>query len=293
MNAAARRAVDLVAGRDGRLEVLVQVADPRLVVDRRRGSCSGAIAWNSDPELYPNTSVMSPVDSRVLTMLSPSVPPGRVSTLMVMSGFLAVKSLASCSAVLDGPAPGCRPGRYSVDLAAARIVTGTEAARAAGGQGEGAGREDGQSSRTWAERHHDLQGMFLQGICIGAGSVGQGQLSSSTASSLACRASAPGRKPRAADRVDQLAGRLRRGTARAAPASSASSATTSVSLAAATIVSQLGSWSISCRMLAPAGRAGVSADGVVRGPLVAYRDRPRSVHFHQVRRPAPATPPAQ
>ena len=40
------------------------------------------------------TSVMSPVDSRVLTMLSPSPPCGRVSTLTVMSGFFAVKSLA-------------------------------------------------------------------------------------------------------------------------------------------------------------------------------------------------------
>src|SRR3954452_4840763 len=41
---------------------------------------------------------MSPVDSRVLIRLSPSVPPGRVSTLTVMFGFFAWKSLANCSA---------------------------------------------------------------------------------------------------------------------------------------------------------------------------------------------------
>src|SRR5919107_3069499 len=61
---------------------------------------SGAIAWNSEPELYWKTSLMSPVDSRVLMMLSPSLPPGRVSVLIVTFGFLALKSLASWSAIL-------------------------------------------------------------------------------------------------------------------------------------------------------------------------------------------------
>src|SRR3954451_12836166 len=60
----------------------------------------GASAWNSDPVLYSKTSFIELVDSRVLTTLSPSVPCGRLSTLTVMSGFFAEKSLASCSAVL-------------------------------------------------------------------------------------------------------------------------------------------------------------------------------------------------
>ena len=48
-----------------------------------------------------NTSVISPVASRVLTTLSPSPPCGRVSTLTVMSGFLAVNAFASASAGLS------------------------------------------------------------------------------------------------------------------------------------------------------------------------------------------------
>src|SRR4029450_13310890 len=56
--------------------------------------CCGLRAWNSDPELYRKTSVISPVESRVLTMLSPSLPPGRVCTWTVMSGFLAWKAAA-------------------------------------------------------------------------------------------------------------------------------------------------------------------------------------------------------
>src|SRR5215471_10694406 len=48
---------------------------------------SGRRAWNRDPVLYRNTSSMVPVDKRVLTRLSPSVPPGRVSTLTVIVGF--------------------------------------------------------------------------------------------------------------------------------------------------------------------------------------------------------------
>src|SRR3954468_4904604 len=66
---------------------------------------SGAMAWNSEPELYSNTSLMSPVESRVLTRLSPSVPAGRVSTLIWMFGFLAVKSLASWLPILTVSAP--------------------------------------------------------------------------------------------------------------------------------------------------------------------------------------------
>src|SRR4051812_25185807 len=58
------------------------------------------MAWNSEPELYSNTSAMSPVDSLVLTRLSPSLPPGRLSTLTVMFGFLALKSLTTFSAAL-------------------------------------------------------------------------------------------------------------------------------------------------------------------------------------------------
>src|SRR4029450_11161272 len=54
----------------------------------------GLRAWNSDPELYRKTSVISPVESRVLTMLSPSAPPGRCCTWTVMSGFLAWKASA-------------------------------------------------------------------------------------------------------------------------------------------------------------------------------------------------------
>src|SRR4029453_1085911 len=54
--------------------------------------CLGFRAWNREPELYRKTSVISPVDSRVLTMLSPSLPPGRVCTWTVMSGFLAWKA---------------------------------------------------------------------------------------------------------------------------------------------------------------------------------------------------------
>src|SRR5215471_18864704 len=48
---------------------------------------SGCRAWNRDPVLYRNTSSMVPVDKRVLTRLSASVPGGRVSTLTVIVGF--------------------------------------------------------------------------------------------------------------------------------------------------------------------------------------------------------------
>src|SRR5215831_8741435 len=55
---------------------------------------SGCRAWNRDPVLYRNTSSMVPVDKRVLTRLSPSVPPGRVSTLTVIVGFALWKAAA-------------------------------------------------------------------------------------------------------------------------------------------------------------------------------------------------------
>ena len=50
----------------------------------------GFSAWSSEPELYQKMSVISPVARRVLTMLSPSVPPGRVSMAMVTFGCRAV-----------------------------------------------------------------------------------------------------------------------------------------------------------------------------------------------------------
>src|SRR3954466_2739831 len=60
---------------------------------------SGCRACRSEPELYRKTSFMSPVERRVLTRLSPSVPPGRGSTLTVMDGLAlwkpAARSLAN------------------------------------------------------------------------------------------------------------------------------------------------------------------------------------------------------
>ena len=60
----------------------------------------GAMAWNSEPELYSKTSAMSPVESWVLTRLSPSPPPGRVSSLTSMSSFSASNALMTASAIL-------------------------------------------------------------------------------------------------------------------------------------------------------------------------------------------------
>ena len=57
---------------------------------RSTSVCDGLSACRSEPELYQKMSVMSPVASLVLTMLSPSVPPGRLWTLMVTFGFFAV-----------------------------------------------------------------------------------------------------------------------------------------------------------------------------------------------------------
>ncbi len=62
----------------------------------------GLMAWNSEPELYMKTSVMSPVDSRVLMRLSPSLPPGRVSTLIVMFRVLRGEVLGELLRHLDG-----------------------------------------------------------------------------------------------------------------------------------------------------------------------------------------------
>ena len=107
------------------------------------------MAWNSEPELYTKTSVMSPVDSRVLTMLSPSPPCGRVSTLTVMSGFFAVKSLASCSAVLTVSSL-LSTRNDERDGAALVVVAGAEAPGAARGERERARRDDRE--RTEAPR---------------------------------------------------------------------------------------------------------------------------------------------
>src|SRR3954453_15785394 len=60
--------------------------------------CSGLSAGRSEPELLVNMSFIFPVARRVLTMLSPSPPCGRVSTLIVMLGFLAWNALASALA---------------------------------------------------------------------------------------------------------------------------------------------------------------------------------------------------
>lgn len=51
---------------------------------------AGFSAWNKEPELYWMMSPASPVARRVLTMLSPSDPPGRFSISKVTSGFAAV-----------------------------------------------------------------------------------------------------------------------------------------------------------------------------------------------------------
>ena len=58
----------------------------------------GFRAWSSEPELYQKTSFISPVARRVLTMLSPSPPWGRVSSSIVMLGFSAVKASDSACA---------------------------------------------------------------------------------------------------------------------------------------------------------------------------------------------------
>src|SRR4051812_15617787 len=71
---------------------------------------SGCSACSSEPELYRKTSFMSPVERRVLIRLSPSVPPGRVSTLTVMDGFALWKPVARSLAnfVAAGSLPPAR-----------------------------------------------------------------------------------------------------------------------------------------------------------------------------------------
>ena len=51
---------------------------------------AGFSACRREPELYQKMSSMSPVARRVLMMLSPSVPPGRVSIVNVTFGWSAV-----------------------------------------------------------------------------------------------------------------------------------------------------------------------------------------------------------
>src|SRR4051812_6852619 len=60
----------------------------------------GLSAWRSEPGLYQNTSSISPVDSLVLTMLSPSVPPGTMSVLIFMVGLARMKASASALVVV-------------------------------------------------------------------------------------------------------------------------------------------------------------------------------------------------
>src|SRR6266536_5738605 len=118
---------------------------------------------------------MSPVDSRVLMMLSPSVPPGRVSTFTVMPGFLAEKSFASCSAsftswywlvvryvISTEPLP---------ELSLEPRLPALHAVRAS--------ELTARTARPIAPGRNLIvtsMGMFLQGFCSGAGVGGNGQL---------------------------------------------------------------------------------------------------------------------
>ena len=99
---------------------------------------AGAIAWNSDPELYSKTSAMSPVDSRVLTRLSPSPPPGRVSSLTVMSGLASSNALITASAIMT--LFGSLLVRNVISLPEAAVVRAAEPA--AGRQGQRAGGQE-------------------------------------------------------------------------------------------------------------------------------------------------------
>ena len=56
---------------------------------------SGFIAFNKAPELYTNRSVMSPDAKRVLTILSPSVPEGLVSTLIFIPISFSANSVTA------------------------------------------------------------------------------------------------------------------------------------------------------------------------------------------------------
>ena len=75
-----------------------------------------------------NTSVMSPVDSRVLTMLSPSPPCGRVSTLTVMFGVLRGEGLGQLLGGLDVLLGVVDEERERDLAAAAAVVAGAETA---------------------------------------------------------------------------------------------------------------------------------------------------------------------
>src|SRR5206468_5299816 len=66
---------------------------------------SGDRACSSEPELYQKTSCMSPVDSLVLTRLSPSEPPGRVSVFTLMSGLAFSNAATSAAAALTVASP--------------------------------------------------------------------------------------------------------------------------------------------------------------------------------------------
>jgi hypothetical protein len=61
---------------------------------------AGSSAWSRDPELYQKTSSIEPVDSFVLTRLSPSVPPGWISVLTVTPGFAFWKASTTDFAAL-------------------------------------------------------------------------------------------------------------------------------------------------------------------------------------------------
>src|SRR6476646_3842699 len=65
---------------------------------RSTSVCVGLSACSSEPELYQKMSVISPVASLVLTTLSPSLPPGRLWTLIVTLGCFAVYASANAFA---------------------------------------------------------------------------------------------------------------------------------------------------------------------------------------------------
>ena len=72
---AERHAVGVAAGRDVGLERALDVAEEGLAGERQEVLLR-LICWKSDPELYTNTSSISPVARRVFIKLSPSAPAG-------------------------------------------------------------------------------------------------------------------------------------------------------------------------------------------------------------------------
>ncbi len=233
---------------------------------------------------------MSPVDSRVLTMLSPSVPPGRVSTLTVMFGFLAVKSLAELLGLLDvlflvadqvGDRDRPPPRHRHWNRDCPRCT-----------RSERASRPRATASPLVRGRNVIMtsKGCFFRASASGRGS-GRGQLCE-TASSLACRASALGEKPRGL------------------------MASTSWSAGWSRYALELARRARRRRRRSPVpGPRRRPRPSWVRGPSVAgcshpraapasrrtgrprstraCRDRPRPVRLHPVRRPAPANRPAR